>query len=221
VEDDLGAFDAAGLEARQEAGGEMEAGGGSRHAASLTGEDGLVAVAVVLAVGPPDVGRKGHVARSLQGFVHRSAKGPEADETTPILEGRGIEDLDLEVGSDRDHRPRAKALAGTQEGLPVVSGEGANEQDLRGLAAGPLAEKTRGEDAAPVHHHEVARGQEVGQVAKGVVTAFARTPVENEKPRGVALGQGLLRDGRPGQRVVEVFYAHSRCGRRTGRPAGR
>jgi hypothetical protein len=198
VEDDLGVVDPAGEEAGVETLREVKARRGGGDAAFLAGKDGLVSRAVVLAVGSADVGWKRDVARSLQGFVHRSAEGDETHAAAAVFVGRGVLHHDLQVGAGRDHGSRTKPLAGTQEGFPILPAEAPEEKDLGRPASRPLAEKARGEDSASVHHHEVARSEQVGQVAEEVVPAGSRPPIEDEQARGVALGQGLLRDGRRG-----------------------
>ena len=212
VQDDLGRLDAARLQAAKHGLGEVEAGGGRGHAALLAGEDGLVPRAVVLAVGTLDVGRQGHVARSLERFVHRSAQGTEAHVATPVLEGRGVLDHDLQIGADRDHRPGAKPLARTQEGLPGAAAPGPDEQDLGRPPPGRWPRRRAGKTRLRFTTTRSPGDKRSGRSRK---MWCRRSPVlrsRTSRREASRSREGLLGDGRRGQRVVEVFYAHACLG---------
>jgi hypothetical protein len=121
-------------------------------------------------------------------------------------------DANAQIFGDFDHVPGPQAAPGSDERvpeLPVVM-VGAYEEDLGGPAAGSPAQKARRKDTAAVDHQQVARVQEVGQVAEPVMAEAAGGAIEDEEPRRIALRQGLLRDELGRQVVVEEADVHRR-----------
>jgi hypothetical protein len=144
------------------------------------------------------------VTQSLQDLVESPFARPELHAPAAAGEVGCFEDLDLESRAHEDRAARAQAPARPQEHFPLVLAAAPHQQDFGLASSCPRAEEPSGEDAAPVQHHEVPRAQQLRQVAEVPVLQAAAPPLEDEETRGVALGEGLLRDGALRQRVVEV-----------------
>jgi hypothetical protein len=84
------------------------------------------------------------------------------------------------------------------------TGFGEKVQDL-GLTAAPGATEEAGrENAASVHHEEVALLEQIGERGEVTVPDGAATSIEGQQPRGVPVGERFLRDETGRQVEVEV-----------------
>ena len=121
---------------------EVQAGGGRGDAPRLARVDGLVALAVSRRVGPPDVGRQGHVAVALEGggdvtiAARRSRTGAGGPGGRP-WPACGLDANAREPSSTLDHGRRRAGGGRGGRARPRAARRrgGAHEEDLGGAAA--------------------------------------------------------------------------------------
>jgi hypothetical protein len=155
--------------------------------------------------------------------VYEEAHGPEgpAGRALAVPRGRGILDPDPEPRGHRDLGARGQTASGTKQGLPEVRATTADEEDLGLAPARACPQEACGKDAAAVENQEVPGGEEVGELVKAVVGQLATRTIEDEELRGGPVGERLLGDQLPRQRVVvgvdgEVAQNSFFCGRAAG-----
>ncbi len=200
--------------------------------------DGLVLLAVALVV--RDVGRRGHVARLVDGLVQREAlRRREAHQAAAAVVLQVVDHLAGQHDGPAhrrvdaalavlDHRTLLQALAGLDQALPHVAERvlvlAALEQQRLAHAARALlvTHEPRGHHAGLVRDHEVARLEVVHDVVEVPVLDAAVVAVQHEQPAGVPRLRRLLRDELLGEVVVKVVCAHASlhvpCARPCGRP---
>ena len=147
-----------------------------------------------------------------------SRAGHETHPAAAVGERGRVQQLQVEGVVHSDPSPGAQPAARAHHGLPHVVAQGPHEQDFGLAPSVSRAQEARGEDAASVRHHEVAGLQQIGEVAEEVVPQRALRPIEDEQPRGIAFGEGLLGNRLFGQRIVEVGGLQNSffCGEATG-----
>ena len=144
------------------------------------------------------------MADSLELSRRVSRAGLEAHAAAAVRERGRVQDVDVEGVVHPDPGPGAKPAPRADHGLPRVVAQGSHEKDLSLTPFRSRAQEARGEHAASVRHHEVARLQQIGEVAEDVVAQRSLPAIEDEQARGIAFGEGLLGDRLGGERVVEV-----------------
>ena len=158
VERDLRARDAARLECGQQVWREVESGCRRRNGAGPAGIDGLVSIAIRLAVGPLDVGRQRDVPDGVDDFRHRATvRRPKTNRAPP--ERMLCQHLGLEARrglAENRMRARLHLLARVHEHVPPLIVELTQQEALdlapAGLAA---AEQARGDHARVVDHEQI------------------------------------------------------------------
>ncbi len=198
VEGQEHAADAGVLQRPEQAFGEVEPGGRRGDRARPLGVDGLVvgAVGVLRALGPRDVGRQRHLAGLFQGVEQRRVGQPEVEQHLALGPLLGHRRRQAVAEVDPVVRPQPLGRPGEGEPAPVAGPPVQGHLDL-GLAA-PAAQPRR-DHPCVVEHHQVARPQQVGQVADAVV---AKLRADGQQPRRIArLGRPV---GDPLARQLEV-----------------
>jgi hypothetical protein len=227
VQRDFGGFDAALLKAAQDFWREVEAGRRRGDRTALAGVDGLVALAIPLAIGAGDVRRQGHVAKSfhdLEKIVDRC----EANAPLPELSAAEHFRLEIIVLSKKEVLAHADFSAWANQAVPLVRilVELARKQDLhsavekiargripgaQGLSfrAGPPSVKTGGKYAGIVEHHKVIGTQQVREIPKNSIFEPWVFALEVEHARLSAVGERFLRNLRVGQVVMKIGDEHA------------
>ena len=227
VQCDFGDFDAALLKAAQDFGREVEAGSGRGNRTALAGVDGLVALAIPLAVFAGNVRWQGHVAKSFYDF-EKIVQRRKADATLPKLSPAEHFRLEIimlpkkEVLAHTDFSPRANQafplarilieLARQQDLHPAV------EKITRGripLAYGlrfgtrPPSVKAGGKHAGIVEDHEVIGAQQVGEIPKNSIFEPRVLALDMEQARISTVGERFLRNLKLGQVVMKMGDEHA------------
>jgi hypothetical protein len=214
VQRDARPVDAPGCERGEKLIREVEARRRGGRGAALPGKHGLIPVEITLCfLTAADVARQRHPAHLLEDLRRRSGgighgKPCAAAGAADQLEREGI----MAGAVDEDH-------ALTDRGPAARVGENSPDAPLRlGLQektlplstrGRPAADEPRGDDPRVVDDDEVARFQQVGQVADVPMGERAVAPPHDEQPRGIPAIEGLLRDQFRWQFVVvEVGVGH-------------
>jgi hypothetical protein len=181
VERDAGDFDAASSESFKRLRGEVQASSGSGNGTWFAGEDGLVAVAILLGVVASDVGREGHVTDAVEDgeevgilVIYRGELEQALTELAAFEDLGFEEDFAGERGKDQALAD-GNFAAGTDEGAPEVVACWLSEHDfdLAGWGLTVVAEKdAAGVEAgwnysAVVEDEKVAGLEERGEGGKG------------------------------------------------------
>ena len=207
VQRDVGPADAAGRERREQVGREVQPRRRRRRRAGRPGEHGLIAFEItVLLVAAADVARQRHPAdpgKHLLGRPrHRRPHEPRAAEAA----AHELERDALGSGAiDERHRLADRGPpAGVRENLPqpcrlIHPQKEPFPPAARGRAA---ADEPGRHDACVVHDDEIARCEDVGQVADPAVLERAGGPMHHEQSCRRAIGERLLGDQFGGQVVV-------------------
>ncbi len=180
VQDHKGPLDAPGGQGFEEGGGEVEAGGGSGHAARLARVDRLVAFAIRGLVRAADVGREGDVAPSEERRLGVGIPGQEADpsERAPRL---STLDAHHQVVGHLDCRARPQPPSRPDQRVPGPVRLPPHQEDFGLPAARAPAEQPRREHPATVQDQEIAGIQNGRELAEPTVGDRARPAVEDEQ----------------------------------------
>ena len=196
----------------------MQASGGRGHRAALRGIDSLVALAIVRAVLPPDVGRQGHVAELVEArekildwgktqlaLPKAPAGGDRGGKRRPIgRRGAGKRTL----GKNDQFLSDRKLARGASKSPPLPLVQLLCEQDFDFPGSARLLRKEPGRDhPAPVEDEEIARMQELRQVVKHAVAPSSGSARETEHPALSASGR-LLRDQFRRKLEIEIGDQH-------------
>ena len=142
--------------------------------------------------------------------------GDRTDEAPPFAQV--IAELDRQIVADVDPQAGGQLRARTSQGLPPPIAAIVEQQHLGRPAGRPVEPDTRGQHAGVVQHDDVARADQVGQVAG--VAVLHRSPTEgcvDEQTRRVALDERVLGDAFGRELVVELVEEHAWSASRTGR----
>lgn len=222
VKRDLGGFDPALPELREDVGSEMKAGGGCGNGAALVRVNGLVAVAIVRGIRTGDVGREGDMA-DLVDCGKEIVDWREAD--VALTEFAAGNDFGAEfiVGSEEKMLADGDFAAGADEAFPVIGivlqlfceedfdasaeevagGRIVRAQGL-GLQTSTAAIEAGGKDASVVEDDEVCGAKQAGEVAEIEMFDGSVEGGKMQKSRGGAVGERLLGDQFVRKFVVKI-----------------
>ncbi len=197
---------------------EVQSGGGGGRRHGPVGEDGLVAVGVVEGLG--DVRGQGRPADLREHLEQGAVPGVGRHQPPPLPQV--VADLDRQPRAGHD-RARHQPLRWPYECLPPSVGPLLEEQHLDRTPRVTPAEEPRRQHPGVVDHHEIARREQLRQVADEAVL-HPVTPVDQQAGR-VPLLPRALGDGLGRQLVVDVGdglgrLAHSCSSKSPGTGAG-
>ena len=185
--------------------GERQTGGRRGDRKRLPREDGLIRLAVLEPVGPPDVRGQRNVADPLQErIIHLAIEAHLAFSVLVNFRHDGREVI-LEA-----HGPALlRAPAGPGQRFPVAAtlGDLAEQEDLDRPPLFVASLQPRREDSHVVADEQVARAKQLRKVGKPPVRDVSGLPIEDEQPAGAARPR-LLRNQVRREEVVEEIDAH-------------
>ncbi len=153
----------------------------------------------------------------VQGGFEVTIARPERDPVQGGQEmvpgGQGLPHRGLQAIAESDAGAGFQAAAGLDQGVPIGPAPGPDQEDLGGASTRSPAQESGRNDPTAVGDEEVAGFEQVGQIPERPVGQAAGFPLEHQEAGGVALGEGLLRDGVGRQVVVEVGDLHEQSGR--------
>ena len=156
--------------------------------------DGLVALAVLRGRRPLDVGRQGCFTDRPEQRLDRFV------EAEPEAAARAFLDSGRRPAVQRDAGAPVHPPSRTQQAPPFGLRRALDQQDLDPAAGRPTRPESGGNDPGVVDHEQVARIEQVRQVAEG---SFRRGAAHDEQATLTACSR-VLGDRFRGQAVVEV-----------------
>ena len=205
VEREEGHGHARRVEPAEELGCEVKAGGRRRDGAGPLGVDRLVALFVQARTrGPVNVRRqRRHAQPGQQVRDRRALHAQDRAALLAVLQQHGAR-----LGPEADRVADLRAARGVHQHFPRAGDAFFQEQDFHLAARGLGAEYAGRDHPGIVGHQQVVRPEEVRQVPDAPMVQGAGPALDDQHPRLVAPGRGLLGDPVGGQLVIEVLCSH-------------
>ena len=122
VQRDLDERHAARRERRQERRAQVQAGGRGGHGSALAREHGLIAIAIVAAIGPLDIGRQRHMADRVHHSIdRRPVFGPQTQLAAAVKPPREDFAVQRRRAVEDDAPPRSEPLPGMHQRFPALT----------------------------------------------------------------------------------------------------
>jgi hypothetical protein len=206
MEGDPCEVDPSGLDRLEKGMGEMEPRSRSSDGSIFFRQDGLITLPVLRFIRSPDVRGKGNMTELLK-KIHDLSPGSEPNLRLPPLH---FQNIPRKILPKLDPGSRSDLFRILDQSFPFSwrSIPRGYEKDFALSSSLFLPDEPGWEDPSIIHHDEVPRAQEIGQILEGSMLNLPRVPVDHHQTRVTPFGRRVLGDQRRGKVKIELFNSH-------------